>query len=141
MEDWNKERDASWEAADRALDSEVTLASLTTGWKALVLPDTRDLALETLTEGGVHEWKAERLNPEWMQALVGGVQVQEKLHRNVLEHVHVNRERTATSMNKGSLPTFLVGNCVMVARVHERGELKRLVSNRMGPWRMVLAGG
>lgn len=75
-----------------------------------------------------------------MEALVGGVP-QEQLHQNILKHVHVNRERTTISMNKGSLPTFVVGDYVMAARVHERGELKLFVSNWMGPWRMVLAGG
>lgn len=83
----------------------------------------------TLAEEGADE--VERLDPAWMQSPVSElVQEQEQPHQYAPDHIRANRTRTRTSASRGSLPTFGVGDYVMVARERKHGDLPKLV----GTW-------
>lgn len=78
---------------------------------------------------GAGVWTVERLDPEQVQA-------PEQLPQDALDHVRTSRTRERTSARKISLPTFWVGVYAMVVRVQKcGGELPKLVSRWMGPWR------
>ena len=85
--------------------------------------------------------KEEGFSPEMMQKWVAGwVTVQEELRREVLERVRAARDRKGVAASTGSMPSFEVGDYVLVARVRELGSAPKLVTTWTGPWRVVSGG-
>lgn len=94
----------------------------------------------TLAEEGADE--VERLDPAWMQSPVNElVQEQEQPHQYALDNIRANCIRTRTSASRGSLPTFVGGDYVMMARERKHGELPKLVGTWSRCWWVVSADG
>ena len=71
-----------------------------------------------------------------MTNVVGAPQ---QLHKVVEERAKKNRERQRQAASRGKLPSFVVGDHVMVARARRPGSMPKLVSTWIGPWRIVTA--
>ena len=67
------------------------------------------------------------------------LEAQQELHNVVEKRIKKVRERQKQAASIGQIPTFAVGDDVMVARVRRPGSTLKLVSTWTGPWRTVMA--
>ena len=74
---------------------------------------------------GSDEWcvKEGEFSPESMQKSVAGwVTAQKEIWRGVVQRVRAARDRRRVAASTGSMPTFEVGNYVLVAQVRKAGQ-------------------
>ena len=98
-------------------------------------------ALSTLASStGGAEWKVDVLDEKSLRLNVQHVaEAQRHLHKGVLDKVQASRSKHRASARVGSLPDFVVGDYVLVARVRRRGSTPKLLMTWTGPWRIVAA--
>ena len=97
------------------------------------------IALSTLASSTGLDWQVDVLDEKAPRAKVQSVvAAQSHLHKEVLVKVQANRGKQRVAASRGSLPIFLVGDYVLVARVRRSGSTLKLLMTWTGPWGMVV---
>ena len=97
-------------------------------------------SFSTLALSTGEDWKVDALDEEALRRKVANVvEAQRRLHKVVEERVKKTHERQRQAASKGQLPSFAMGDYVMVASVRRPGSTLKLVSTWSRPWRVVMA--
>ena len=96
-------------------------------------------SFSVLANSSAREWNCDVLDDDQIKrALKGVLELQEKFHIQVQEHVAAERERRRKESSEGlELPNFEVGDYVLYARVRRPGVTPKLLATWTGPWRVV----
>ena len=97
-------------------------------------------ALSTLALSTGQDWQVDVLDEKALRAKVQSVvTTQSQLHKEVLDKVQAIHGKQGVAASRGSLPSFFVGDYVLVARVRRSGSAPKLLMTWTGRWRVVVA--